>query len=258
MTNSQSKVSPSTHRSKRKSSLIVVLNDLRQLSPPPLQLPTLVSSCKDYRRLATSEERVAAAHKAYKRDILDKHGTIDSTLDFDRNTIDEFMEGQKTLGLTSDEVHLLYREIAFAQVLEKAAFDPFRILRMFGKMLMGYADLATDLATLKLYATLNPMIAVVQGVVLLFSFLVQCVSSIVLGQPMWVGLMGLIGMKPMVEVWRDATEAKPFPGQKVGNEIMLWLTHGFEMVVSCYVELVRVFASKSNILFRRCFASLPR
>ena len=218
-----------------------------------------LTSIKDYRRLATSDERIAAAHKAYKRDILDKYGTIELTLDFDRKTIDEFMEEQKVLGLTSDEVVLLYREIAFAQVVEKAAHDPFRILTMFGKMIMGYADLATDLATVKLYATLNPTIAVVQGVVLLSSFLCQCVSSIVLGQPLWVGLMGLIGMKPMVEVWRDATEAELFPGQKVGNEVMLWLTHMVEMVVSGQNRVsARIHCSFSNIPFRRCFASLPR
>jgi len=232
MTNSQSKVSPSNHPNGRKSSFLVVLTDLQQQSSPPSPSHQPLAISFNYRRFETSEERVAAAHKAYKREILDKHGTIDSTLEFDENTIDVFMEGQKTLGLTSDEVVLLYRKIAFAQVLEKAAYDPFRILMMFVKMLMGYADLATDLATLKLYATLNPMIAVVQGVVLLFSFLVQCVHSVVLGQPLWVGLLGLIGMKPMVEVWRDATEAKPFAGQKVGNETMLWLTHAVEMFVS--------------------------
>ena len=169
------------------------------------------------------------------------------------------MEGQKVLGLTSEEVVLLYREIAFAQVVEKAAFDPFRILVMFGKMFMGYVDLATDLATVRLYATLNPTIAVIQGVVFLFSFICQCVSSVVLGQPLWVGLMGLFGMKPMVEVWRDATEAKLFTGQKLVNEYTLWITHMVEMVVSGQNRVRNyIHFSLSNISTRRCFVSIPR
>ena len=111
MRNSQSKISPSTHRSGRKSSLLAILTDLPQSSPtsPSRQATSIktLTSIKDYRRLKTSDERIAAAHKAYKRDILEKYGTIESTLDFDKKTIDEFMEEQKVLGLTSEEVVLL-------------------------------------------------------------------------------------------------------------------------------------------------------
>jgi len=47
--------------------------------------------------------------------------------------------------------------------------------------------------------------------------------------------VGFIGMKPMLEAWRDAMEAKPYPGQKEGNDFMLGLTRFIEMVVSRWV-----------------------
>ena len=100
---------------------------------------------------------------------------------------------------------------------------------------MGYVDMGTDIATMVKYVPLNPSIAIAQGVILGVSFFVQFLSSVGLGQPLWVGLVGLIGMKPMLEAWRDAMDAKPFPGQKVWNDFMLGLTRFIEMVVSRWV-----------------------
>ena len=100
---------------------------------------------------------------------------------------------------------------------------------------MGYVDMGTDVATMVNYVPLNPSIAIAQGVVLGFSFFVQCLTSVVLGQPFWVGVVGFIGMKPMLEAWRDAMDAKPFPGQKQGNDFMLFLTRFIELVVSRWV-----------------------
>ena len=205
--------------------------------PPPAIHPT---QSRDYTRFVTSEERVHAAYKAYKRDILDVHGSSsssssqsDSTLDlFGRHTIKDFMSAQKALGLTDDELLALHEEIEYQQVVEKREESPFRILGLFLKTTMGYVDMGTDVATMVRYATLNPSVAIAQGVVLGFSFLSQFLTSVGLGQPLWVGLAGLIGMKPVLEAWRDAMESKPFAGQKMGNDFMLWLTRMVEMVVS--------------------------
>ena len=145
------------------------------------------------------------------------------------------MESERTKGMTDTELLLLFREIAYHQVMEKAEYDPYRILSLFFKTMMGYVDLATDVATMAYYATVKPMVAAVQGVILAFSFVCQCVFSIALGQPLWVGLMGLIGMKPALEAWRDATGAEMFAGQKVGSDFMMWICRGVEMVVSAGV-----------------------
>jgi hypothetical protein len=47
--------------------------------------------------------------------------------------------------------------------------------------------------------------------------------------------MGLIGMKPALEAWRDATGAEAFEGQKVGSDFMMWVCRMVEMVVSAGV-----------------------
>jgi hypothetical protein len=134
--------------------------------------------------------------------------------------------------MNETEMLLLYREIAYHQVVEKAEYDPYRILSLFFKTMMGYVDLATDVATMAYYATVKPMVAAVQGGILAFSFVVQCVGSIAFGQPLWVGLLGLVGMKPAVEAWRDATGAEMFDGQKFGNGDMMAYCRVAEMVVS--------------------------
>lgn len=203
------------------------------------QITTAKSSVnRDYRRLSTTEERVAACIRIYKRELVGVHGTPDSTLAFDEDTVEEFMERQKANGLTEAEVLLVYRRIVFLQILEKAGFDPNRVLILFLRTLMGFVDLGTDIATMMFYASVNPVIAIVQGGILAFSFAMQCISSLALGQPLWVGLMGLIGLKPAVEAWRDAIVADEFKGQKVGNDLVTWVCKTLEMVVSWWAGCV--------------------
>ena len=203
-----------------------------QASPSP---PPPSSRIQDYTRFATSAERVDAAYKANVRAILDTHGSPESTLDFDESTVETFLEGQRVLGLTEAEVARLSRKIIYHHIVEKKEANPHKTFWLFLKTTMGYADMGTDIATMVRYATLNPSIATAQGGILGLSFLAQFLTSVGLGQPLWVGLVGLIGMKPMLEAWRDAMEAKPYPGQKVGNDFMLWLTRITEMVVSRWV-----------------------
>lgn len=61
-------------------------------------------------------------------------------------------------------------------------------------------------------------------------FAIQSITSIALGQPSWVGLLALVGMKPALEAWRDATGEDAFKGQKVGSDFMIWICRMVEMV----------------------------
>jgi hypothetical protein len=109
-----------------------------------------MSFVKDYRRFKTSEERIKACLRTYQREVLSVHGTRESTLKFDEQTIIDFMETQKSFGLSESEVHLVLVRIAYLQVVEKAEYDPYRILSLFFKTMMGYLDLTTDIATMAL------------------------------------------------------------------------------------------------------------
>jgi hypothetical protein len=213
------------------------MSELEQASPTTVsrQVTTQKSSVKDYRRLNTTEERVKARVRTYTAEVLSVHGTRESTLSFSEQTVFDFMERQKSFGLSDSEVHSALVRIAYLQVVEKAEYDPYRILSLFFKTMMGYVDLATDIAAMALYVKKFQMVAAVQGGILAFSFVCQCVFSIALGQPLWVGLMGLIGMKPALEAWRDATGAEAFKGQKLGSDQMMWICRGVEMVVSAGV-----------------------
>ena len=175
--------------------------------------------------------------RTYAREILSVYGKSESTLAFAEHIVVDFMERQKACGLSEAEVLLVYSRLEYHRVKEMAEHNPYHALSLFFKTMMGYIDLGTDIATMVYYVDVNPTIAWAQGMVLILSFVAQGVTSIALGQPMWVGLMGLLGMKPAVEAWRDATGAEPFEGQKVGTDFMIWLCRMIEMVVSRCVKL---------------------
>jgi hypothetical protein len=224
---------------RRKSSINVLVDAVLQSSiDSPQHLSTQVSIVKDYRRFRTPKERVIVAASKYRRDILVKYGDWESILEFSKNTVTDFMMTQKEAGLPGAEVVLVYRRVAFLHVEEKAEYDPYRIVLLFFECMMGYIDLGTDIFSMMHYASQMPTIAIIQGVVMAFSFLCQFISSVGLGQPLFAGFLGLIGMKPMLEAFREATAAEPFVGQKLGNDMMLWLCRMTEMVVS--QSLIRV------------------
>ena len=134
----------------------------------------------------------------------------------------------------------------YHHIVEKKEGNPHKTFWLFLKTTMGYVDMGTDVATMVRYATLNPSIATAQGVILAISFSCQFIPSVGLGQPLWVGLVGLIGMKPMLEAWRDAMEAKPFPGQKLGNDGIMAISRFTEMVVSRWVVQLLVLSSYAH------------
>ena len=141
------------------------------------------------------------------------------------------------LGLTESECRKLLCKLLADNIIEQEEVK-WKVMGTSLKMVMGYTDLGTDFATLVMYMEINPKIALIQGLVLAFSFLCQGVSSVALGQPWWVGLVGFMGMKPMLEWWREIYELPPFEGQILANEYMLWVSRMTEMS-----KLLVVFSS---------------
>ena len=224
-----SKISPSTDtRKRRKSSIDILLGTANQSHEISAQISTL----DGYKRFKTPQERVVFASRTYQREILCKYGKWQSKLEFSRNTVRDFMKAQQDIGLLDEEISLVYRRIAFLHGEEKAEYDPHRVIVLFFETMLAYVDLGTDTASMISYSNSMPSIALIQGIVIAISFLVQFVSSVAFGQPLWVGFMGLIGMKPMLEAWREATGADPYVGQKLDNHFMMWLCRSLEMVVS--------------------------
>jgi len=188
----------------------------------------------DYRNIPTTEERLLKAHSLFQRNVLnpfeDSASTsVVATPENLKGELKSFLSAHQRKGLTSAETDELCHDIIVKIATEKKKIDPFRVMKVFCKFCLSSFDTITDiLITITLSAT-SPMMAIVQGGALFFSFVVQSIMSHILGQPLWVVLSGLFGTKPLVEAWRDATNAKPFPGQKQGNDFMLFLSRMIEI-----------------------------
>ncbi|GMH91757.1 hypothetical protein TL16_g12147 [Triparma laevis f. inornata] len=57
-------------------------------------------------------------------------------------------------------------------------------------------------------------------------------------KPLWVVLLGLVGMKPALESFRDATRATPFPTQKMSNDQMLFTSRITEVITEAIPQAV--------------------
>ena len=215
----------------------------------------------EYKNLSSSEDRVSKAMWAFKRDVLTPYEDDPEASNL-KEEVKKFMEEQTKKGLSDEEINELKIEAIVKVVEEKKEIDTFKVLRVFGKTLISYADTATDVLVLFEFMAKNRTMAIIQGVSLGFCMLMQFLVSFVFLQPIWMGLLGLVGMKPLLEAWRDAVQAKPFPTQKVGNELMLMLSRvievAFEAIPQSVIQTVALLLypdQRSYLQFISLFAS---
>ena len=228
---------------RRRSSAAAVLEDLAKRldvdhapGGAPGRILSSLSIKSNYLRLSTTAERVDFAHRQFKAEIEEPYGANDSTLSLDAATFDEFVHCQEKEGL--DDCSAL-RDVTLLRLLErKKDFDPLQLVWVFVEVLMLEADFLTDFLSLIYYTATDPFIAILMGVVLGFSLLVQCLVSLVMGQPLYFALFGLTGLKPVLEAWRDATDAKQFARQKLSNARMLWISRLIELVFESLPQAV--------------------
>jgi len=234
-----SSILPTTAQNKpqrRRQSIIDILVGVSAPTKSPVHPPlkTSRSFYHDYRNLPTTKDRLQKALLSFQRTVLDpfeesSNTSVKATPENLKEELKTFLSAHQMKGLTSAETDELCHDIIVKIATEKKDFDPFRVMKVFGKFCLSSFDTTTDiLITITLSAT-SPKMAIVQGGALLFSFVFQSIFSHILGQPTWVVLSGLFGTKPIVEAWRDATDAKPFPDQKVANDQMLFLSRMIEI-----------------------------
>ncbi|GMH77054.1 hypothetical protein TrLO_g3750, partial [Triparma laevis f. longispina] len=140
-----------------------------------------------------------------------------------------FVGAQVLRGLTNVEADELKYAISNKLATELKDIDHYKVMKTFGKTLLSYFDIITDILVLVDLIKRNSRMANVQGISLGVSFAFQSVLSLAFGQPIWVVLSGLVGLKPAIESWRDATRAKPFPNQKLDNDFMLMMSRMTEV-----------------------------
>jgi len=190
-----------------------------RLEPPHFQQPQSLapdllssnSSIKDYTTLPP-KKRIERALRFFQMDVadeLEKEGERDMT----KNNVKEFVIAQKALKLSPDECEELMYELTAKLFNEKKGINTFKALKVMGKTLLPYFDLVTDVMVFLELRGKNMTMAVVQGITLAFSIVAQSLLSWLAGQPKLVVLSGLVGFKPAIEAWRDATNAKPYTNQ---------------------------------------------
>ena len=172
--------------------------------------------------MLTSKERLDNASGMFQKNVLNPF-EADKNFDVEvmKELVDKFMAKQIEGGMAEAEVDRLKTLLIVSIAQQKKEIDRFKVLRGFGKTVISYADIVTDVLVLSTFVKMNSSMAAIQGLSLGFSMFVQSISSIIFGQPIWVALLGLVGMKPIVEAYRDAIDAKPFPKQRMANETML-------------------------------------
>jgi len=218
-------------------------------SPPPVGRSG--SSFHDnYTSLKTSEERIEKALQKFRRDVLEPF-VEDVEAESIVDKVKDFVDSQILKGLSYDEAENLKYDIMNAMAVDIKEVDHFKVMKTFGKALLSYFDIITDvLVLLDLIAKGNTRMALIQGISLGVSFLIQSILSLAMGQPLWVVLSGLVGMKPAIESWRDATRAKPFPKQRGNNEFMLMLSRmvevSFESIPQSLVQTLALIVYKDQ------------
>jgi len=215
----------------------------------------------DYRTLRTAKERLDRGVKLFKQHVLDpcdEQGAEELAPEH----IDTFMDAQRLKGLSIEECDKLKTRLIIVQVQEKKGIDTFKVMKVFLKTVISYTDLITDVMVLMVFTKTVPDLAMVQGASLAFSMFSQSITSLAMGQPLSVGLAGLVGMKPVIEAWRDASNAKPFENQKLSNEMMLFISRIIEIVteaipqalIQC-VALILYPKERTTLQFVSLFAS---
>ncbi|GMH66842.1 hypothetical protein TL16_g04524 [Triparma laevis f. inornata] len=187
-----------------------------------------ISFRNDYRELKTSEERIEKALQLFYAEVHEPY-VEDPKMESMVKEMKAFVAAQVLRGLTPAEADELKYAIANKLATELKDIDHYKVMKTFGKALLSYFDIITDILVLVDLIKRNSRMALVQGISLGVSFSFQSVLSLAFGQPIWVILSGLVGLKPAIESWRDATRAKPFPNQRQDNEFMLFLSRMTEV-----------------------------
>ena len=120
-----------------------------------------------------------------------------------KEDIIKFMAKHKAMGLTDAECNELTTEVIVSFFKDRVSVDNSKMMKTFFKTLLSYADFTTDVMVfvdlLKKVDRVFRLLAIAQGVSIGFSLLCQCVISLALGQPFWVGLAGLIGLNKTID-----------------------------------------------------------
>ena len=160
--------------------------DLLVSQPGTTELSQTASFRQNYGALKTTEERIEKAVQLFLKDVLDPF-LEDPEAENIFQEFDSFVSAQVAKRLTPAEADKLEGALVNALAVDIKEVDHFKVMKTFGKAILSYFDIITDVLVLVDLATKgNTRMAIAQGVSLGFSFLCQYILSLVFGQPLWV------------------------------------------------------------------------
>mmetsp|Transcript_6400 Transcript_6400/g.12218 ORF Transcript_6400/g.12218 Transcript_6400/m.12218 type:complete len:187 (-) Transcript_6400:18-578(-) len=128
---------------------------------------------QSYAALKTTEERIEKAVQVFRKNCLDPFLEDPEAEDIFQE-FDSFVSAQVAKGLTPAEADKLKGSLVNALAVDIKEVDHFKVMKTFGKAILSYFDIVTDVLVLVDLATKgNTRMAVVQGVSLGFSFFVN-------------------------------------------------------------------------------------
>ena len=126
-----------------------------------------------------------------------------------------------------------------------------KVIQILQAVGLTYTDMGSDVYLCLYYASVDkPENAMIIGGILAASFVVQGVCAFFLHQPPRMVIAGLLGLKPVIDSYREATDAPPYPNQGMTNIAVLMCTRIIEAITEAAPQ-VRVW------FYRRLSCHLP-
>jgi len=254
---------------KRKLSILDIIAGVRTPAQASTPFPLSASSDsplsdnQNCRNIPTSKQRLQNVLLLARREVLEPFEGNPTAVNL-KEELKTFLAAQRRMGLTSAEADELYQEIIVEIATENLKeFDVFGFFQDVLGIFFKSIDTITNILNVAFLFSTNGKMALIQGGALLFSFVLQFISSYVMGQPLWVGLLGMVGLKPVVEDLRQAINAKPFPNQKASNDRMLFISRIIEVIAEVFPQsliqtltIIIVPESRTLVPYFSLFSSL--
>ncbi|GMH57442.1 hypothetical protein TrLO_g15146 [Triparma laevis f. longispina] len=143
----------------------------------PVPVRNTLSFKNDYRELRTSEERIEKGLQLFYAEVHEPY-LEDPKMESKVEEMKAFVAAQVLRGLTPAEADELKYAIANKLATELKDIDHHKVMKTFGKALLSYFDIITDILVLVDLIKRNSRMALVQGISLGVSFLFQSVLSL--------------------------------------------------------------------------------
>ena len=226
-------ISKKSRKSSRRQTVTeIIFENINELSSPKKSVSIDINEGRLVKKTCNT------VYKNFKKDIIDEyvHGDLKDT--FDTTLISNFIQKQQANDVININNDILKTSIIYNMVLDMKHIDKHRFLFILLNSVADCIDIFLDIAVLLQYIHLKyTTFVILQGLTIGISFFLQFAVSIICNQPIGWALTGLIGIKPILDNWRDATTTVTFSGQITTNAQSRWISRIITLVFRAIPQL---------------------